>query len=485
MEYNNTIILIGKNVELIEQKLNLNKSKEKKIENFWNINLFEIENNFSEALETIKSMLIKKINIEEFSNNNIFSFTIIYSLNDLDEDNKEKENILNLCKMIVEVSYSFYYQPFLIFLTKRKADNLRLDKLINEEIKKAGYDIRNISRFMTPLNIDIFMNEEIVKLIRKKIFTIFDYYFGLGDDYGEILINKDKYTLPYKLYNESEEGLINLNILILGKTQVGKSTFINTLLKEKRSKEGGVGFSITKSHLSYHVDGIPLILRDIEGFTGEENIKLVTDNIGKMQNSLGDNELNLVIYIINFNGPTFFNDNEYSIFKQLTEKLDETQFLFVCLKSELLNIDKKVKNIKRSFYNMIQKGSEKNSDKKNIMNVLNYLYLCQNKDILYEEIEKKNNSDSDQLSFFDELSQNDEDIESKNKMMIDKIIELDKTLFFANLIEDEEHKEIFGINKISRAIRKSFKYLKKRNLKFLKNKINELNTKIEDKTKKN
>ena len=38
---------------------------------------------------------------------------------------------------------------------------------------------------------------------------------------------------------------------------------------------------------------------------------------------------------------------------------------------------------------MIQKGSEKNSDKKNIMNVLNYLYLCQNKDILYEEIEKK------------------------------------------------------------------------------------------------
>ena len=93
MEYNNTIILIGKNVELIEQKLNLNKSKEKKIENFWNINLFEIENNFSEDLETIKSMLIKKINIEEFSNNNIFSFTIIYSLNDLDEDNKEKENI--------------------------------------------------------------------------------------------------------------------------------------------------------------------------------------------------------------------------------------------------------------------------------------------------------------------------------------------------------------------------------------------------------
>jgi len=485
MEYNNNIIIIGKNVELIGQKLDLNQSKEKKkIENFWNINLFEIENNFSEVLGTIKNMLIKKIDIEEYSNNNIFSFTIIYSLDNLDEDKKEEENIFNLCKVIVEICGSFYYQPFLILLPKKKEEIPIFDKLIYEKIKKSGYDIRNISIFITPLNIDINMNQDIVKLIRKKIFTIFGYYFELGDEYREILINKDKYILPYKLYNESEKGLIDLNILILGKTQVGKSTFINTLLKKKRSKEGGVGFSITKSHLSYHVDDIPLILRDIEGFTGEENIKIVTDNIEKMQNSLGDNELNLVIYIIDFNGPTFFNDNEYSIFKQLTAKLDETQFLFVCLKSGLSNINKKVKNIKRSFYNMIQKGSEKISDEKNIMNVLNYLYLCQNKDILYEEIDKKSNSDSEQLSFFDKLSQNDEDIESKNKMMIDKILELDKTLFFANLIEDDEHKEIFGMNKISRAIRKSFKYLKKRNIKFLKNKINELNTKIEDKTNK-
>ena len=429
-------------------------------------------------------MLIKKIDIEEYSNYNIFSFTIIYSLDNLDEDKKEEENILNLCKVIVEIAGSFYYQPFLILLSKQKENFPIIDKLIYEKIKKLGYDIRNISIFITPLNIDININQDIVKLIRKKIYTIFGYYFELGDECGGILINKERYILPYKLYNESEKGLINLNILILGKTQVGKSTFINTLLKEKRSKEGGVGFSITKSHLSYHVDGIPLILRDIEGFTGEANIKIVTDNIEKMQNSLGDDQLNLVIYIIDFNGPTFFNDNEYSIFKQLTAKLDETQFLFVCLKSELSNIDKKVKKIKRSFYNMIQKGSKKISDEKNIMNVLNYLYLCQNKDILYGEIDKKSNSDSEQLSFFDKLNQDYEDIESKNKMMIDKILELDKTLFFANLIEDDDHKKIFGMNKISRAIRKSFKYLKKRNLKFIKNKINELNTKIEDKTNK-
>ena len=70
---------------------------------------------------------------------------------------------------------------------------------------------------------------------------------------------------------------------------------------------------MTKKQLSYHVDGIPLILNDIEGFIGEETIKKVTDNIEFMQKKLGNKELNLVIYIIDYNGPTYFNENEYLI----------------------------------------------------------------------------------------------------------------------------------------------------------------------------
>ena len=57
-------------------------------------------------------------------------------------------------------------------------------------------------------------------------------------------------------------------MLILGRTQVGKSTFINTLLGEKRAKEGGKGSSVTKNHLIYHLDNIPLEINDIEGFAG-------------------------------------------------------------------------------------------------------------------------------------------------------------------------------------------------------------------------
>lgn len=144
MEYNNTIYLIGKNAKLIEKCLELQKEKDlKKIENFWNISSFEIDNNISKVFEEIIQTLEDKI--EDYSDN-IFSFTIIYSLDNLNED---KENIVNLGKKIVKINEQFLYQPFLILLTNSEIKNDILDKLINDEIKNIGYDIRNISRFMS------------------------------------------------------------------------------------------------------------------------------------------------------------------------------------------------------------------------------------------------------------------------------------------------------------------------------------------------
>jgi ribosome biogenesis GTPase A len=69
---------------------------------------------------------------------------------------------------------------------------------------------------------------------------------------------------------------------VIGKTQQGKSSFINKLLKEKRAKEGK-GKSETKEQISYHLDGIPLMINDIEGFIGEDTINNVVTTINKMQ----------------------------------------------------------------------------------------------------------------------------------------------------------------------------------------------------------
>jgi len=95
-------------------------------------------------------------------------------------------------------------------------------------------------------------------MIKQKILIIFSYFYELGDEY-EYKKN------PFILYKKTDEKYYSINMLILGRTQVGKSTFINTLLGEKKAKEGGSGFSITKHQLAYHLDNIPLEINDIEG----------------------------------------------------------------------------------------------------------------------------------------------------------------------------------------------------------------------------
>ena len=324
MKYNNNVHLLGKDIKSIQQKLGLFKEEIKnqkenepiiRLENDWNIYSHEISKDLDikKIFTTIKESLSKIIEDSSFSND-IFSFTIIYSLDNLAN---EKENIQNFLNIILDKVTTFYL-PFFIFLIKDENDKSEFNKFVEEVIK---IDKRNISCYISPLNENIKNKKENEELIKLKILKIFSYFFELGDNFN---INGKK----YKLYKEKKEKLYPINILLLGKTQVGKSTFLNTLLNEKKAKEGGEGSSVTQRQISYHLDEIPLIVNDIEGFTGEESIKKVIETIKKMQERLEENELNLVIYIIDYNGPTFFNDNEYPIFKQLTEKLDNTHFLF-------------------------------------------------------------------------------------------------------------------------------------------------------------
>ena len=91
-----------------------------------------------------------------------------------------------------------------------------------------------------------------------------------------------------------------------------------------------------------------------------------------MQTKLEEKELHLVIYIIDYHGPTYFNVNEYIIFKQLSKKLDNTHFLFLCSKSKLQNNKQLIDKIKKSFYKMIKNGLNKEKEKENIIDVLNY-----------------------------------------------------------------------------------------------------------------
>ena len=91
------------------------------------------------------------------------------------------------------------------------------------------------------------------------------------------------------------------------------------------------------------------------------------------------------------------------------------------------------------------------------------------------------------MSFFEKLDLKfkDKNEEDKNAEMVETILQKDETLLFTNLIEDNNHNKIFGMEKVSKQIRKALEYIKENNLKFIdsdkklnKEKSKELNKEI-------
>ena len=162
----------------------------------------------------------------------------------------------------------------------------------------------------------------------------------------------------------------------------------------------------------------------------------------------------------------------------MTEKLDNTQFLFVCTKSKENIEDEKIENIQESFVQMIQRGIEETKSDANIINQLKFLYYCQKKDFNYEEINENITKEKfEELNFFEKFElkfKNTPDNELIDEMT-KKILEKDESLLFVNLIKDKDHNRIFGMEKVSKKIRDALRYIKTNNMKFINDdmKINE------------
>lgn len=433
----NNIWIIGKDLQKIKNRLHLLTINDKnEIEYYYKIFPNDLQNNSildDNLIEQINNFYCDKVNKEKYSNDLdkiTFSLTIIYSSYNLDKED-EQNNIKHLFSVIINNDdFSSYYQPFFIFLVNNDRD---ISNLINNNYfieENQSIDIRNCSYFISPI-----IQKQNSDLIKEKIRKIFAYFFQFGDKFkiGDRMC---------KLYKDPETPLFSINILLLGQSQVGKSTFLNIILKEKKAKEGGEFTNVTDSNKTYHIDGIPLEITDIEGFTNEENINKAVNKIEEMQKSLKGKELHLVIYIIEYENKTYFNKDEYKIFEQLSKFLHYTKFLFVCSKAKEENNEDIVKNIRNSFTSMILKGKNETID---------YLYNCQ---INFDELGEEINESQDRA------------IINKNK--IKEIIKKENTLFFLNIKLDKDHNKIFGMKKISKKIRELFNSIKDNNLRYLK-----------------
>lgn len=121
-------------------------------------------------------------------------------------------------------------------------------------------------------------------------------------------MNVDRYVLNcFEKIKEKVQSLENLNILVMGKTGVGKSTLINTVLSQDLAFTGQ-GQPITQKMEMYSKPNFPLRIYDTKGLElGKEAQKEVKDEIFstiKQQNKLKNvsESIHCILYCINANG---------------------------------------------------------------------------------------------------------------------------------------------------------------------------------------
>lgn len=236
--------------------------------------------------------------------------------------NNEKinEQINTIKKEIINdkiLSNEIYYNPFIILLSPNHLD---LKGFIPSKTYQFKITLKDILYFDAKNKIieNNYINEEIVQFIRR-INVIFSYYNELGDNFSFINSKGKKVDI---IIEDFPENPAFIDILLLGKTGSGKSTFINLLLDEKKSIEGGRGISTTSKNLIvYRKKDIPIRFYDVKGMENKETVEnyskiLIEHNL----NSEGvKNPINAIFYCMNYTIDTVLYQMEYQLFDKLIE----------------------------------------------------------------------------------------------------------------------------------------------------------------------
>ena len=198
----------------------------------------------------------------------------------------EEENLAGIIKKLFD---KFFKDPFFIIIfTKRKENELK---------KEINYKLKNLSNIKKPYididNIYIYENKsENYKKILIPILKIFSYYNQLGDGFFKEI--KDM-NLPIEGLNEEFSHLFlshYFNILVCGGTGVGKSTFINKIMGEKKAFTLKSISAATYRNNYYCHKKYPIKIIDVCGFAEGNEGK---DNLESIKSIYNKNLDNIVI----------------------------------------------------------------------------------------------------------------------------------------------------------------------------------------------
>ena len=225
-----------------------------------------------------------------------------------------------------------YYHPFIIFLTKEEISVNNQD-YYNLDLKKISFLLYSEEQF--PLSDLIF-----------KLIQIFSYYNELGDEFE---IN----GYPYYSITDYNNYPTYLNILIMGRSQSGKSTFINLLLDEKRAKEGGNNCGCSQKPQKYKILNYPIRLYDTIGFGDDDkNIKEFINYFKKMddQMNLLKEKIHLVLYFIDGGAGNKISKKEKILLKEIQKRNLMTFFIVTKFNHDPKKNNKKYNNELKKIY---------------------------------------------------------------------------------------------------------------------------------------
>lgn len=177
-------------------------------------------------------------------------------------------------------------------------------------------------------NVQKAKNSEILALYRR-LNVLFSYYNELGDIFS--FKNSKGEEVLIKIEDDINIAVF-INVLLLGRSGAGKSTLINLLLDEKKSIEGGTGFSTTsKNIVVYQKTDVPLRFYDVKRIENEETVKNYSEilkNYNGKNNSSND-AINAIFYCMEYKSTgTIIEEMENKLFEKLVEFNIPILFIF-------------------------------------------------------------------------------------------------------------------------------------------------------------
>lgn len=166
------------------------------------------------------------------------------------------------------------------------------------------------------------------KKLERKIYPLLLRFCSIHNDLG------DRFTIGQgenkQLYDLIENNFpFNINIACIGRSKQGKSSVINTLLKEYKAKEGS---SQTKDFIFYKVKNYPIKIIEIPGFYSE---KTVNNTFEKYKNfnfrggiNLMKESIHIILYCLQYYEKRTFMKLEYPILEEIT-KDEKVKIIYV------------------------------------------------------------------------------------------------------------------------------------------------------------